>query len=394
MSERLLGFNGERQIPGTDTYRLGNGYRTYSPQLQLFISPDSASPFGAGGINWYAYCAGDPVNQADPTGHFNWQSWLSIGMGVAGLSLTMITAGISIAAAGGVVASLTSASALSLVVNATSIISDVTGIACGGTQDKDNCASSILGWVSLGSGAAGLISGLSFAGTALSRTADALSMNSMPFLTSLRRMNGGIGLPLSGEFRNARFLGANRLNRGIAWNMRFEDDVSLGRRLTIVMSGEWRDGVLHAVNDTMVNGHWISHDYNVSALRDSVLAAGEDFSVYRLAIFDSAINQRSAGRSFAGVFRSRLRNQRPVVGFQGLPVSEGPVADALGRTYSLLHELESRGFGQLWGPDSAQCFLNGLSQRYGHYEGAITFSANTVVYPASARDYQNVLNWQ
>ena len=34
-----------------------------------FNSPDSWSPFGDGGLNAYAYCGGDPMNQADPTGH-------------------------------------------------------------------------------------------------------------------------------------------------------------------------------------------------------------------------------------------------------------------------------------------------------------------------------------
>lgn len=34
-----------------------------------FHSPDILSPFGAGGIHAYAYCAGDPINHVDPTGH-------------------------------------------------------------------------------------------------------------------------------------------------------------------------------------------------------------------------------------------------------------------------------------------------------------------------------------
>lgn len=65
----LPGFNGERADPLTGHYLLGNGYRAFSPVLMRFNSPDSWSPFGGGGLNAYAYCAGDPVNRSDPTGH-------------------------------------------------------------------------------------------------------------------------------------------------------------------------------------------------------------------------------------------------------------------------------------------------------------------------------------
>lgn len=65
----LLGFNGERPDPVTGCYLLGNGYRAFNPVLMRFNSPDSWSPFGKGGLNSYVYCLGDPVNQADPTGH-------------------------------------------------------------------------------------------------------------------------------------------------------------------------------------------------------------------------------------------------------------------------------------------------------------------------------------
>ena len=66
----LMGFNGERPDPLTGHYLLGNGYRAFNPVLMRFNSPDSLSPFGKGGLNSYAYCAGDPVNFSDPTGHF------------------------------------------------------------------------------------------------------------------------------------------------------------------------------------------------------------------------------------------------------------------------------------------------------------------------------------
>lgn len=65
----LLSFNGERADPITGHYLLGNGYRAFNPVLMRFNSPDSWSPFGRGGLNAYAYCGGDPVNQTDPAGH-------------------------------------------------------------------------------------------------------------------------------------------------------------------------------------------------------------------------------------------------------------------------------------------------------------------------------------
>lgn len=102
----LPGFNGEQPDPITGHYLLGNGYRAYNPTLMRFNSPDSASPFGKGGFNAYAYCAGDPVNRSDPTGHavdldqmarFAWvtlgflgAAW---GLKVADLALKAVVAG-------------------------------------------------------------------------------------------------------------------------------------------------------------------------------------------------------------------------------------------------------------------------------------------------------------
>jgi RHS repeat-associated protein len=65
----MPGFNGEQPDSVTGHYLLGNGYRAFNPVLMRFNSPDSLSPFGAGGLNAYAYCVGDPVNVRDPTGH-------------------------------------------------------------------------------------------------------------------------------------------------------------------------------------------------------------------------------------------------------------------------------------------------------------------------------------
>jgi RHS repeat-associated protein len=67
-----IGFNGQPYDPSVQGYLLGNGYRVFNVVLQRFNIPDSVSPFSTGGINAYAYCAGDPINASDPSGH----TWL------------------------------------------------------------------------------------------------------------------------------------------------------------------------------------------------------------------------------------------------------------------------------------------------------------------------------
>ncbi|WP_238217446.1 RHS repeat-associated core domain-containing protein [Pseudomonas sp. PAGU 2196] len=64
-----LGFTGEARARLPAGYLLGNGYRLFINGLMRFSSPDSLSPFSTGGLNAYAYCNGDPVNNSDPTGH-------------------------------------------------------------------------------------------------------------------------------------------------------------------------------------------------------------------------------------------------------------------------------------------------------------------------------------
>lgn len=64
----VLGFNAAWFDPVSQTYQLGNGHRSYHPQLRRFISADVLSPFGLGGVNAYAYCSNDPINRYDPSG--------------------------------------------------------------------------------------------------------------------------------------------------------------------------------------------------------------------------------------------------------------------------------------------------------------------------------------
>lgn len=155
----LPGFNGERRDPMSGAYHLGNGYRAYNSVLMRFNCPDSLSPFGDGGINPYAYCEGDPLNRIDPTGHISWSGALGIGLGILGLIGAAFTGGASIAAAGGVMAAIYSASTTALVMGSLRVVSDVTAIASGAAEATNPEASGILGWVSLAAGVVGLATG-------------------------------------------------------------------------------------------------------------------------------------------------------------------------------------------------------------------------------------------
>ncbi|UVL20608.1 RHS repeat-associated core domain-containing protein [Pseudomonas sp. B21-044] len=63
-----LAYCGQLREASTGAYYLGNGHRSYTPRLMRFLSPDALSPFAKGGINAYAYCAGDPINYQDRSG--------------------------------------------------------------------------------------------------------------------------------------------------------------------------------------------------------------------------------------------------------------------------------------------------------------------------------------
>ncbi|MEU9604180.1 RHS repeat-associated core domain-containing protein [Streptomyces sp. NPDC048057] len=169
----VLGHDGQRIDPALGWFHLGNGYRAYDPVLMRFTTPDSLSPFGAGGINPYAYCLGDPVNRNDPSGHLSWGAWASIAIGIGSIAFAVVSGGASMAMAGVVGAALSASEATTLAVGTSGIIasnatewamfsvgiaSSVTGIASGALEKAAPKASSILGWVSFGTGVPGLVS--------------------------------------------------------------------------------------------------------------------------------------------------------------------------------------------------------------------------------------------
>lgn len=153
-------FNGEHLDAGSGCYLLGAGHhRPYSPTLGLFLAPDSASPFSAGGLNTLAYCAGDPINRSDPSGHF-WK-WIVAGVGLAlGVVAVAATFGAASAAVGAVAlggfAALTKSGAAAIAATTLGVLSvgvEIAAIKAEATGDTGTA--SILGWVGLGLGIAG-----------------------------------------------------------------------------------------------------------------------------------------------------------------------------------------------------------------------------------------------
>lgn len=101
-----IGFNGQRRDPVTGWYHLGNGYRVYNPVLMRFHTPDRWSPFTSGETNAYVYCAGDPINHVDPSGHSNdsrLRRWIIRAVFIAAsIAVGILTAGASVAVQVGV----------------------------------------------------------------------------------------------------------------------------------------------------------------------------------------------------------------------------------------------------------------------------------------------------
>lgn len=193
------GFGAERQDPVTGVSHLGNGYRAYDPVLMRFTSPDSWSPFGAGGINRYAYCAGDPVNMTDPSGHLSVSAWIGIGLGILGILATVATFGLAAApviAAEGVIAGISAGVSAVGVIGGLGLAADITGIVSGGLEEAAPQASAILGWVSMGLGAPGAMEGLGKLGSTIGRrVSNNLSELSQRVATIQREGLSGRGAP-------------------------------------------------------------------------------------------------------------------------------------------------------------------------------------------------------
>ena len=189
----VLGFSGEAFDPSTGLYLLGNGYRAYSPVLMRFVSPDSMSPFGAGGLNPYAYCGGDPINRVDPTGHF-WKALLGIAMSIAGFALSVVTMGAA-----------TPLAVIGLTLAAASTTLGIAGIIVDEVAPQSGIGE-ILGWASLATGVLSAGAGLGALGKSATQWGGKLANAFKPGLSgkpadAARAMARGMG---QGTSRSAR----------------------------------------------------------------------------------------------------------------------------------------------------------------------------------------------
>jgi len=158
----MTGFKAEPWDPAIRLYAPGNGYRFYNPQLMQFLSPDWLSPFGAGGINPYAYCGGDPVNRTDPDGRFSLSlvKWLGLGTSLLFLFAAVEPLGVAILTAGLTMRVMTAAfgtSILDLAIGVGGIAGDLVNltstVASGfNAQSRVTEILGIVGWV-VGGGA-------------------------------------------------------------------------------------------------------------------------------------------------------------------------------------------------------------------------------------------------
>lgn len=225
MNSIIVGLNGELQDPVTAHYNLGNGMRTFNPALMRFKAPDSMSPFGPGGLNSYAYCSEDPVNRADPSGHFSISGVIGICVGVLGILFTPVTGGVSLAATvsiGSVVAGVAS--------TALSIASEAV---------NDPHTATILGWTGI---ALGLLSGVCIAAVGkLTSEAQSAVGQAIRLFRNTNRVVAGIEMRAMGRMADAAVQESHPMGRigPVMSENTFEPNItSLSRQTSAATVGE------------------------------------------------------------------------------------------------------------------------------------------------------------
>lgn len=141
-----IGFAGQCVEDNSGLYILGS--RIFSPAARRFLAADAMSPLGAGGLNRYAYCSGDPLSRVDPSG-YSWIDWLLSGAGAIAAIGGLVSALFAIPTGGAsLMATLTLVGAAAA--EAVSVVAEV-GSMVAGVQGND-ALQATFGWVALGFG--------------------------------------------------------------------------------------------------------------------------------------------------------------------------------------------------------------------------------------------------
>lgn len=130
IERQRIAFNGERFDAMANLYHLGHGRRAYSPELMMFLTPDPLAPFSGGGFSCYAYCKGDPINRADPSGLLSslWNLIISVAALVAAIVIAVVAVAAAVPTGGASLFSMAGAFAL---FNAAGAITGLAGATLG-----------------------------------------------------------------------------------------------------------------------------------------------------------------------------------------------------------------------------------------------------------------------
>ena len=151
----------------TQLYYLNARY--YSPLWRRFISPDDTAfldPENVNGLNLYAYCNNDPVNYADPSGHFAIPLGFLIGSILIGAAIGAGTSGVTAYTEGekgwNLVWDIIGGGIMGAAIGAATALGGAAGLAAAGVPIAVGASATVLN-VSLGTALGIAIGGTAFA---------------------------------------------------------------------------------------------------------------------------------------------------------------------------------------------------------------------------------------